>query len=207
MSVSSTTTRNDCIMVAMKRSEAMIRSYAQTHDLDFEDLYQDIAEFMLYVWERMPADMESPTPYLYGAARLQMRLIVRRMAEHAITTTSLDAPVVDDKLTLEDMIQAADVILRTKEEQEQKEAHLDHVAETVHDVLHTFCMLEEQEYAVRTFGMTAFEPMPNDLKRAKATRRLGSTGRSAGNIRESIKKVFRKNERVLDLLQREACVL
>jgi len=58
------TSRNDCIMVAMKRSEAMIRSYAQTHDLDFEDLYQDMAEFMLHVWERMPADMESPTPYL-----------------------------------------------------------------------------------------------------------------------------------------------
>ena len=207
MSISSTTTRNDCIMVAMKRSEAMIRSYAQTHDLDFEDLYQDMAEFMLHVWERMPADMESPTPYLYGAARLQMRLIVRRMTEHAIPTTSLDAPVVNDKLTLEDVIQAADIVLRTKEEQEQEEVHLDRVAETVHDVLHTFCMLEEQEYAVRTFGMTAFEPMPNDLKRAKATRRIGSAGRSAGNIRESIKKVFRKNERVLGLLQREACVL
>jgi len=59
MSISSTTTRNDCIMVAMKRSEAMIRSYAQTHDLEFEDLYQDIAELMLHVWERMPADIES----------------------------------------------------------------------------------------------------------------------------------------------------
>jgi len=55
--------------------------------------------------------------------------------------------------------------------------------------------------------MTTFEPIPNNLKRVKATRRLGSTGRSAGNIRESIKKVFRKNEHVLGLLQREACVL
>src|SRR5204863_4957122 len=139
--------------------------------------------------------------------RLQMRLIVRRMTERAIPAISLDAPVVDDKLTLEDIIQAADIILRIKEEQEQEETRLDHVAEIVHDVLHTFCMLEEQEYAVRTFGMTAFEPMPNDLKRAKATRRISSTGRSAGNIRESIKKVFRKNERVLGLLQREMCVL
>jgi hypothetical protein len=200
MSISSATTRNDCIMVAMKRSEAMIRSYAQTHDLDFEDLYQDMAELMLHVWERMPADMESPTPYLYGAARLQMRLVVRRMAEHAIPTTSLDIPVVGDKLTLEGMIQAEDIILRTKEEQEQEEIRLDRIAETVHDVLHESCMLEEQEYAVRTFGMTAFEPMPNDIKRVKATRRISSTGRSAGNIRESIKKVFRKNGRVLGLL-------
>lgn len=199
--------RNDSIMIAMKRSEAMIRNYAQTHDLDFEDLYQDMAELMLRVWERLPADIESPTPYLYGAARLQMRLIVRRMTEHAISTTSLDAPVVDDKITLEAMIQTADIVLRTKEEEAQEEARLDRVAEVVHDVLHTCCMLEEQEYAVRTFGMAAFEPMPNDLKRAKATRRVGSIGRSAGNIRESIKKVFRKNERVLDLLQRETCVL
>src|SRR5213075_2993096 len=173
MSISSTTTRNDCIMVAMKRSEAMIRSYAQTHDLDFEDLYQDIAELMLRVWERMPADVESPTPYLYGVARLQMRLIVRRMIEHGIPTTSFDAPVLTNSdVTLEDMIPATDIILRTKEEEAQEEARLAHVAETVHDVLHTFCMLEEQEYAVRTFGMTAFEPMPNDIKRAKATRRI-----------------------------------
>src|SRR5436190_6901522 len=105
------TSRNDCIMIAMKRSEAMIRSYAQTHDLDFEDLYQDMAELMLRVWERMPADIVLPTPYLYGAARLQMRLIVRRMTERAIPAISLDAPVVDDKLTLEDIIQAADIIL------------------------------------------------------------------------------------------------
>ena len=201
--------RNDCIMTAMKRAEAMLRSYAQTHDLDFEDLYQDIAELMLHVWERMPVDVESPVPYLYGAARLQMRLIVRRISEHAIPTTSIDAPVFEDsELTLEDMIQAADMVLRTKAEQEQEELRADRIEETVHDVLHTCCYLEEQEYAKRTWAMGSFEPMQqNDLKRAKSTRYLGSTGRSAGNLRESVRKVFRKNPHVQALVQRETCVM
>jgi len=37
--------------------------------------------------------IESPIPYLYGAARLQMRLIVRRMAERTIPVVSLGVPV------------------------------------------------------------------------------------------------------------------
>src|SRR5436190_19437476 len=102
-----------------------VSSYAMTHDLSFEDTYQDMCEFLLHVWERMPADIESPTPYLYGAVRLQLRLIVRRITEHAIPTTSLEAPVFDNKLTLEDMIQAADIVLRTKEEQEHEDARAD----------------------------------------------------------------------------------
>jgi hypothetical protein len=106
MRVPESDNRDECVLIAMKRAEGMLRGYAKSHELDFEDLYQDCAELMLRVWERMPADVQSEVGYLYGAVRLEMRLIVKRLDKESLHPISLDVPLFgdDEPETLKDVI-------------------------------------------------------------------------------------------------------
>lgn len=191
--------RNNLIMTAMKRVEAMLRSYAQTHELDFEDLYQDCAELMLRVYARMPADVKSAVAYLYGVARLEMRLIVKRLDKESLHPISLDAPLfeADKPETL------ADIIPDTR--QAQDDARVDHIISTIHEALHE-CLLHEQVHAQEYYELNSFVPVQTTLKR-----NIGGTPlvkhRRPHNIRDSVKRVLRNHPRVQGLLQHETAIL
>jgi hypothetical protein len=180
----------------MERAGGMLRGYARNHELDFEDLWQDIAELMLRIWARMPADMESKVGYLYGAARLEMRAIVARLDRESLRPISLDLPLYGD----DEVETIAETIPDTKVVQDT--ARIDAIVETVHDILHT-CMLNEQEYVVKTHGLLAFTPVEPEKKRP----RVKEGKRGTDHMLRSIRRVFRKHPQIQGLIQRETCVL
>lgn len=193
-------TRDEIVLMAMKRVEVMLRSYAKTHDLDFDDLYQDVAEQMLRVYDHIPEEA-LPVSYLFGVARIHMRLIVRKLEEKEVPTTSLDEPVFD-KLTLADMLAAPNIAPMTA----QEEAHIDKVTEVVHAALRE-CRIEEQEYACKVFELTSYTPVSPTSLSIVIRNRHCATQRRSNNIRTSIKRTFHRNPQVLSLVQHEACVL
>lgn len=188
--------REECILAALERTGGMIRNYALTHELDYDDLRQDIAESMIRVYDRMPADVKSKIGYLYGAARLEMRVIIARLSKESLHPISMDKALVEaeDAETFASTIAAMTIV--------QDMARVDHVIEMVHSVLHD-CMLEEQEYVVRVHGLTAFTPMAPEKRRPN----LKDSGRKTDHMLRSIRRVFRKHPEAQALVQREACVL
>jgi DNA-directed RNA polymerase specialized sigma24 family protein len=189
--------RNECIMVAMKRAEAMLRSYAFTYDLDFDDLYQDCAEMMLRVQSRMPETV-SPVPYLFGVARIEMRRIVTRINKENLHPISLDEPLYDG----DGAETVADTIPDTR--QAQDDTGVDHIIETIHEALHE-CMYEEQVHVKEYYELNAFVPAFHTNRRTGHT--PFSANRKPHNIRDSVKRVLRKQPHVQALVQRETCAM
>jgi hypothetical protein len=196
MRVSESDDRNACILAALERAGGMIRNYARAHELDFEDLYQDIAELMLRVYDRIPADVQSKIGYLYGVARLEMRVIVARLDRESLHPLSIDLPLYgpNDVETIAETVPDTTVV--------QDTARIDEIIETVHSVLHD-CMLEEQEYVMRVHGLTAFTPMAPEKRRPN----LKDSGRKTDHMLRSIRRVFRKHPQAQALVQRETAVL
>jgi DNA-directed RNA polymerase sigma subunit (sigma70/sigma32) len=185
--------RNECIMVALDHAGAMIRRFAFSYQLDFEELYQDCAVEMLDA--RMPDDCD-PIAYLYGIARMRCREILAKTE----WTVSLDQPRYEDgKKTLADTLQA--------HEQRRTEAELDYldkVTEVVYAALRE-CRTEEQEYARRVYGLVNYTPVANE-KLAYHSKQVKQE-RHVRSIRRSVQGVFRKHPQVQALVQRETCAM
>jgi hypothetical protein len=197
--VSESGDRDECVLIAMKRSEAMLRGYAMSHELDFEDLYQDCAELMLRVWVRMPADVTTKVGYLYGVARLEMRLVVKRLDKESLHPISIDVPLFgdDEPETLKDIIPDT--------RQVQDDDRVDLIIETMHEALHE-CLIDEQEHAKEYYELNAFTPMQTIVRRDVGCKPFAKV-RHPHNMRDSMKRVLRRNPHVLKLVQRETCVL
>jgi hypothetical protein len=187
--------REECILAALERAGGMIYNHAKAHELDYDDLRQDIAELFLRVYARMPADVKSKIGYLYGVARLEMRVIVARLDRESLHPLSIDLPLYgpNDVETIAETVPDTRVV--------QDTARIDTIIETVHSVLHE-CMLDEQEYMARVYELNAFTPI------APAERRIRvKDGDRRKHIMRSVRRVFHKHPQVLALVQREPCVL
>ncbi|HEY4036272.1 MAG TPA: hypothetical protein VGL94_20115 [Ktedonobacteraceae bacterium] len=191
-----TTSRNACIIEMLGEVKSMVSNFSRKYRMGYDDCYQHASLLMLEVYPTIPDDYNVKA-YLNGCVRRGLYQLLKRHIDYSNATVSLATPIDDDRTYL-DILQAPEQ--SCIEEDEKVPAVL--ASEVVHAALRE-CRLEEQVYAVMTFGLD-YMPVPNEKQ---SHRSLLKQERRTDNLLRSIKRVFYKHPQVQGLIQRETCVL
>jgi hypothetical protein len=151
MNTPSPIARDECVIEMLDHFGGMIRNFSKKHSLDFDECYQHVSLVMLEAWTNV-TEGAKPQSYLYGAMTRSLYRLLKRHLDYSVPLTSLDEVRTEDGATLADLLEAP--ALSTEAEGH----HAEKVAEVVHGAL-AQCRIEEQEYAVKSFGLADYTPV------------------------------------------------
>lgn len=180
--------RNQIITTMLEEVKPMVYNFSRKFELEFDDCLQEASLLMLEVWPKAP--VSNIKPYLHGTVRRGLYKMLRP------GTLSLEAERNEDGATFLDMLQAYE-----SKRSEDELDYLDKVTEVVHSVL-SKCRIEEQEYAVRAFELPDYTPVPPTNHPHANYPRKRDKPRRANQMRESVKRTFRKHPQVQALVSR-----
>jgi len=201
MNATSTMTRDGCVLEILEKFGGMIRNFSKKHNLDFDECYQHVSLVMLEAWPKI-AEGKKPQLYLYGAMVRSLYQLLKQHLDYRMPLTSLYEVCTEWGTTLADILEAPYMLTEAEVQRTEK------VTEVVHRAL-SECRIEEQEYAVKSFGLADYVPvMPVNHPLLNYSRKSKTDKpRRTDHLRASIKRVFGKHAQVLALLQRETLII
>jgi len=195
------TSRDNCIIEMLDEVERMVSNFSRKYRMDYDDCYQHASLLMLETYPRIP-DGYNVKAYLNATVRKGLFQLFKRHIEYSTHAFSLEMPRNEDGFTFADILQASE---QSCVEEDENDSAVSEITDVVHTAL-AECRTEEQEYAVKSFGLD-YTPVLNEKPDQRS---LLKQVRRTDNLLRSIKRVFRKHPQVLGLLtrtQRETAVL